>query len=67
MQIKKIFTTLILSLFFVSSFAYAEVTTKGIGTVQMKSDDPTNVETDEAKNNALILKKTINEVENQCK
>jgi len=53
MQIKKILTTFILSLFFVSSFAYAEVTTKGIGTVQMKSNDPTNVETEEAKNNAI--------------
>ena len=53
MQIKKILIALILSSFFVSSFAYAEVTTKGIGTVQMKSDDPTNVETEEAKNNAI--------------
>ena len=48
MQIKKILIALILSSFFVSSFAYAEV-----GTVQMKSDDPTNVETEEAKNNAI--------------
>jgi len=53
MQIKKILIALILSLFFVSSIAYAEVTTKGIGTVQMKSDDPTNIETEEAKNNAI--------------
>ena len=53
MQIRKILTTFILSLFFIASFAYAEVTTKGIGTVQMKSNDPTNVETKEAKNNAI--------------
>ena len=51
MQIRKILTTFILV--FVSSFAHAEVTTKGIGTVQMKSDDPTNIETEEAKNNAI--------------
>ena len=53
MQIRKILTTFILSLFFIASFAYAEVTTKGIGTIQMKSNDPTNVETEEAKNNAI--------------
>ena len=53
MQIKKILIALILSSFFVSSIAYAEVTTTGIGTVQMKSDDPTNIETEEAKNNAI--------------
>ena len=35
--------------FFIPIFAYGEVTTKGIGTVQMKSNDPTNVETEEAK------------------
>ena len=51
MQIRKILATFILV--FVSSFAHAEVTTKGIGTVQMKSDDPTNIETEEAKNNAI--------------
>ncbi len=46
MQIRKILTTFIFSLFFIASFAYAEVTTKGIGTIQMKSNDPTNVETE---------------------
>ena len=39
MQIRKILKTLVLSLFFVSSFVYAEVTIKGIGTIQMKSDN----------------------------
>ena len=53
MQMRKILTIFILSLFFIPIFAYAEVTTKGIGTVQMKSNDPTNVETEEAKNNAI--------------
>ena len=51
MQMRKILATFILV--FVSSFAHAEITTKGIGTVQMKSDDPTNIETEEAKNNAI--------------
>ena len=53
MQIIKIFTTFILSLFLLISPVLAEVTTKGIGTIQMQSDDPTNIETEEAKNKAI--------------
>ena len=53
MQMRKILTIFYFKSFFIPIFAYAEVTTKGIGTVQMKSNDPTNVETEEAKNNAI--------------
>ena len=52
MQIRNLFITFILSFFLLTNSVLAEITTKGIGSIQMKSDDPTNVETEEAKNKA---------------
>ncbi len=53
MQMKIIILTLILSVFSFADFSYAEKSVKGIGSIQMQADDPTNIETEEAKNLAI--------------
>ena len=52
MQIKGLFTFLVILLFNVQ-YVKAEVASKGVGTIQMKSNNPTNIETESAKKNAV--------------
>ena len=48
MQIKCLFIFLVI-LLFNFQYAKAEVASKGVGTIQMKSNNPTNIETESAK------------------
>ena len=52
MQIKGLFIFLVILLFNVQ-YVKAEVASKGVGTIQMKSNNPTNIETESAKKNAV--------------
>lgn len=52
MQVRFFFITF-LCVFTFTKFTYAEVISKGIGTIQMENNDPTNIETEEAKSLAV--------------
>lgn len=52
MQVK-FFYSIFICLFYFFGSANAEISSKGVGTIQMKGSDPTNLETEEAKNLAI--------------
>ena len=52
MQVKFLYVTF-LCIFGFFNLVNAEVTSKGVGTIQMKGSDPTNIETEEAKKLAI--------------
>ena len=49
----KIIIMIVIILSFNNKFVHAETISKGIGTIQMKNNDPTNIETEDAKNKAI--------------
>ena len=49
----KILIIIVIILIFNYKFVHTETISKGIGTIQMKNNDPTNIETEDAKNKAI--------------